>query len=134
MTTSVTLTEAREMLALYIAAEKLCLLNQSYTIKDRTYTRADLATLARVQGGVRGEADGWHPMEAKRALARELVARFHGADAAVKAEEDFIQQFRQKELPDDIPVVTLAAAGPVWICRLLSDAGLVESNGEARRR
>lgn len=47
MTTSVALAEAQEMLALYIAAEKLCLLNQSYTIKDRTYTRADLATLAR---------------------------------------------------------------------------------------
>lgn len=46
-TTSVSLIEAREMLALYITAEKLCLLNQSYTIKDRTYTRADLATIAR---------------------------------------------------------------------------------------
>jgi tyrosyl-tRNA synthetase len=93
----------------------------------------DLATLARVKIGVRGEADGWHPMEAKRALARELVARYHGADAAAKAENDFLQQFRQRELPDDIPVVVLPAAGPVWICRLLSEARLVESNGEARR-
>jgi tyrosyl-tRNA synthetase len=93
----------------------------------------DLATLARVKIGVRGEADGWHPMEAKRALARELVARYHGADAAAKAENDFLQQFRQRELPDDIPVVVLPAAGPVWICRLLSEARLVASNGEARR-
>jgi tyrosyl-tRNA synthetase len=93
----------------------------------------DLAALARVQRGIAGEADGMHPMEAKRALAREMVTRYHGAVAAERAEQEFIQQFRQKELPDDIPAVTLAVDGPVWICRLLSDAGLVESNGEARR-
>jgi tyrosyl-tRNA synthetase len=93
----------------------------------------DLATLARVQRGVSGEDAGWHPMEAKRALAREMVARYHGPDAALSAEHDFLQQFRQKEIPADIPVLRLSAAGPVWICRLLGDAGLVESNGEARR-
>jgi tyrosyl-tRNA synthetase len=93
----------------------------------------DLATLARARRGVSGEADGWHPMEAKRALAREMVARYHGVEAAAKAEHEFLQQFRQKELPDDIPVVRLAAEGPVWICRLLGAAGLVESNAEARR-
>jgi len=93
----------------------------------------DLATLARVQHGVNGEADGWHPMDAKRALAREMVARYHGLDAAHKAEHDFLQQFRQKEVPEDIPVLQLTGDGPVWICRLLGEAGLVESNGEARR-
>jgi tyrosyl-tRNA synthetase len=93
----------------------------------------DLATLAKVQRGVSGEADGWHPMDAKRALAREMVARYHGPDAALSAEHDFLQQFRQREIPADIPVLHLTAAGPVWICRLLGEAGLVESNGEARR-
>lgn len=43
--TSITLTTAEEMLRLYIAAEKKILLNQSYTIKDRTFTRADLRTV-----------------------------------------------------------------------------------------
>ena len=57
MTTSVTIEEAREMLALYIQAEKLCLINQSYTIKDRTYTRADLATLARERKRWQGIVD-----------------------------------------------------------------------------
>jgi tyrosyl-tRNA synthetase len=93
----------------------------------------DLATLARVQRGVGGDPDGWHPMEAKRALAREMVTRFHGLAAAAKAENDFIQQFRQKELPDDIPVHYLPAGAAVWVCRLLTETGLVESNGEARR-
>ena len=93
----------------------------------------DLARLESVRRGVAGGEGGWHPMEAKRALAREMVARFHGGAAATRAEEDFIQQFRQKEIPDDIPMVRMAAGDPVWICRLLVDAGLVESNGEARR-
>lgn len=43
-----TLTTARQMLTEYIRAEKAVLKNQSYTIKDRTYTRA---TLFRVQEG-----------------------------------------------------------------------------------
>lgn len=40
-----TLVEAQEMYSLYIEAEKVILKNQSYTIKDRTYTRADLRTV-----------------------------------------------------------------------------------------
>jgi tyrosyl-tRNA synthetase len=93
----------------------------------------DLATLAMVQRGVSGEADGMHPMEAKRALAREMVTRFHDAQAAARAEEEFLQQFRQKEIPDDIPIFRYATDKPVWICTLLSASGTVASNGEARR-
>jgi len=93
----------------------------------------DLTTLQRVKDGVSGLEGGAHPMESKRALARELVARFHGLSAAEKAEEDFIQQFRQKEVPDDIPSVEIPSGDPVWICRLLTDVGLTASNGEARR-
>ncbi len=93
----------------------------------------DLGTLARVQRGVSGESGGWHPMEAKRALAREMVARFHGQAAAERAEQEFIQQFRQKEVPADIPVFHCAADKPVWICSLMTASGTVSSNGEARR-
>jgi len=93
----------------------------------------DLATLARVRRGVNGEADGWHPMEAKRALAREMVARYHSLEAATKAENDFLQQFRQKALPEDLPVYYCIADQPVWICALMTASGTVSSNGEARR-
>lgn len=93
----------------------------------------DLATLAKVKDGIAGKAQGLHPMESKKALARELVARFHGADAARQAEEQFHSQFQQRELPVDMPVVHIHAREPVWICRLLVEAGLAASNGEARR-
>ena len=93
----------------------------------------DLPGLQRVKDGVSGKESGAHPMESKKALARELVARFHGQEEASRAEMDFIQQFKQKEIPDDIPIVRMASVEPIWICRLLADAGLVASNGEARR-
>jgi tyrosyl-tRNA synthetase len=93
----------------------------------------DLATLQKVRDGVAGREGGAHPMESKKALARELVARFYDEGEARRAEDEFIQQFKQKEVPDDIPVVKVASDEPVWICRLLAEAGLVASNGEARR-
>ena len=50
----------------------------------------------------KGVADGSrHPMEAKVALAREIVARFHGATASAGAEEGFRKRFSRKEFPDD---------------------------------
>jgi tyrosyl-tRNA synthetase len=72
-------------------------------------------------------------MESKKALARELVARFYDQAEAEKAEEEFVHQFKQKEVPDDIQTVRIVSVEPVWICRLLAEAGLVASNGEARR-
>lgn len=93
----------------------------------------DLAQLQRVRDGVKGRPGGAHPMESKKALARELVARFYDHEQAMQAEADFVHQFKQKEVPDDIPEVVVEADLPVWICRLLTDAGLTASNGEARR-
>ena len=89
--------------------------------------------LQRVRDGVAGNPGGVHPMESKKALARELVARFYDSTQARQAEEDFVQQFKQKEIPEDIPEVTIRTSEPIWICRLLTDTGLVSSNGEARR-
>ena len=93
----------------------------------------DLATLQKVHDGVAHQPGGLHPMESKKALARELVARFYDQAEAEKAEEEFVHQFKQKEVPDDIQTVRIVSVEPVWICRLLAEVGLVASNGEARR-
>lgn len=74
-----------------------------------------------------------HPKAVKVRLAKELVARFHDQAAADAAERHFEQVFKQHELPDDIPEVTLAAKGAVWLPKLLLDAGLVASTSEGRR-
>ncbi len=75
-----------------------------------------------------------HPMEAKKSLAAEMVGRFHGAAAAEAARAEFERRFQKRELPSEIPDASVARdGGSVWICRLLNEAGLVASNGEARR-
>ncbi|MBW2521075.1 MAG: tyrosine--tRNA ligase [Deltaproteobacteria bacterium] len=75
-----------------------------------------------------------HPKEIKNMLARELTARFYGAEDAARAAESFEQVFRHHGLPDNIPELVLEKAeGEVWLPRLLVDAGLVKSTSEARR-
>jgi tyrosyl-tRNA synthetase len=51
---------------------------------------------------------GGHPAEAKRALARRLVERFHDANAAEAAEAQFDRLHVEREAPDDVPEVALA--------------------------
>ncbi|RMD84733.1 MAG: tyrosine--tRNA ligase [Candidatus Dadabacteria bacterium] len=75
-----------------------------------------------------------HPMEAKKQLAAEIVARYHGAEAAERAAEEFARRFQQGGLPDEVPeFVWSGGEESVWICRLLKESGLVRSTGEARR-
>ena len=59
-----------------------------------------------------GLADGSrHPMDAKVALAREIVARFHDAAAAREAEEGFRRRFSAKEFPDNARRVEVSVEG-----------------------
>ena len=74
---------------------------------------------------------GRNPKDAKVALAREIVTRFHSAAAADAAEQDFINRSRGG-IPDDIAEVTLGGA-PLAIGSLLKQAGLVPSTSEAMR-
>ncbi|MFP6609806.1 MAG: tyrosine--tRNA ligase [Deltaproteobacteria bacterium] len=79
-----------------------------------------------------------HPMEAKKTLAAELTARYHGTEAAGGAAQAFAARFQKGQLPDDIPefVWPGGAGSPgekVGICRLMREAGLVASASEARR-
>ena len=75
-----------------------------------------------------------HPMAAKKQLARELVGRYHGPEAADQADQNFIKRFRDNETPEDMPEFTLAAEGDkVMLCKILAEAGLTKSNSEGRR-
>jgi len=73
-----------------------------------------------------------HPMDAKTALAREMVERFHGAQEAGLASESFTRVFKEKAVPQDMPEIALALERP-WICSVLKDASLVKSTSEAKR-
>lgn len=74
-----------------------------------------------------------HPKEAKKQLARELTARFHGEAMALSAEENFEKVFQKGGVPDDLPEFKCTAAEPIALPQLLMDAGLVNSTSDGRR-
>jgi tyrosyl-tRNA synthetase len=75
-----------------------------------------------------------HPRDVKVRFAKEIVARFHDAAAAERAEADFASRFREGEMPADMPEVTVnAPAGGLLIAQLLKQAGLTPSTTEAQR-
>ena len=70
---------------------------------------------------------GTHPMQAKKDLARRIVADFHSTEAAAKAGEDWAKQFQRNEVPDDTQEIPIA----------LTEVGgyaLTDGSGEARAR
>jgi tyrosyl-tRNA synthetase len=78
---------------------------------------------------------GRNPKDAKVALAKEITARFHSAQAADAAEQDFINRSKGG-VPDDIPELKLPLAeggAPLGIGALLKAAGLAASSGEGNR-
>lgn len=72
-TPAVSLATAQEMLDLYIEAEKTVLKNQSYTIKDRTFTRANLAIITRERAKWQQVVDGLsgRGIRSRRAVPRD---------------------------------------------------------------
>ena len=81
--------------------------------------------------------DTLHPNKVKRALARNIVAAYHSEEEAVEAEAAFDRQFKQHEIPEDIAEfaadLTPNDEGKVYVAKILADAGLCQSAGEARR-
>ena len=78
-----------------------------------------------------------HPNRCKRDLAQNIVAAYYDESAAQEAEAAFDRQFKQHEVPEDIPEfaadLTPNAEGLVYLAKLIFDAGLTNSTGDARR-
>jgi tyrosyl-tRNA synthetase len=71
------------------------------------------------------------PRDAKAALARQLVKRLHGEEAAARAEEDFNTKFRKREIPENVEEYTIFR--PTNIVDLLVAMGIAQSRNDARR-
>ena len=89
------------------------------------------ADIAEMQQAMASETA--NPMDFKKGLARYVTAVFHDADAANAAESHFEQVVQRRDLPDDIPEVSLSTVAGIPVNRLLSQTGLASSNAEARR-
>ncbi|MCE5195118.1 MAG: tyrosine--tRNA ligase [Nitrospiraceae bacterium] len=76
-----------------------------------------------------------HPKNAKENLALEIVERYHGKEAALKAKEEFEHIFgKDKGLPDEIPVFELKwDEEEMWVPKIMKLSGLVSSTSEAVR-
>jgi tyrosyl-tRNA synthetase len=79
------------------------------------------------------EPPAGEPMEAKLALARFIVERAHGAEAASQAEQHFTRVVREGEAPADVPEAELPPGDPVHLPALLVEHFGVGSTSEARR-
>jgi tyrosyl-tRNA synthetase len=78
------------------------------------------------------EVPDGEPMAAKLALARAIVARSHGEEAAERAEEHFTRVVREGQAPEEVPDATLPDGDPVHLPAVLASVfGL--STSEARR-
>ncbi len=82
-----------------------------------------------------------HPKEAKMRLAREIVALYHGGDAARESSAEWERRHSERQLPTEIAEFSIPAeimqqidgAHAVRLAPLLTAAGFTESNGEAKR-
>jgi len=87
-----------------------------------------------VSGLTRQELDAvlaLKPRDAKAALARQLVKRLHGEEAAAHAEADFDRKFRRREMPED--VAERKVSNPHDLVATLVEVGFAKSRGDARR-
>lgn len=75
-----------------------------------------------------------HPRDAKVSFAKEMITRFHSKEAADGAHENFDKMFRDKEVPEDIEVVTMKKSEiGAWLPKLLAMIGMVTSTSEGKR-
>lgn len=105
------------------------LMEQYFTL----VTELDVEEIAALRKEV--EKGNLHPMDLKKRLAREIVSRHHGPDAAESAERDFKKHVQEKQIPDDIPefAVPVAESSGIAVVELAMRAGLGKSKSQVRR-
>ena len=81
---------------------------------------------------MRCDAGADNPRDLKVELAKFIIADFHSAQLADRAEEEFNRRFVKKEVPDEIEERTIAS-GSYQLAQLLADVGLAASKKEAKR-
>ena len=107
------------------------LMSISDTMMWRYFELLSFSSIADI-AALKAEIDGGrNPRDAKVALAKEIVTRFHSVQAADAALADFVNRSKGG-IPDDVPEMTLSGA-PMGISHLLKQAGLCASTSEAMR-
>ena len=100
------------------------------TLMENYFTLLTTVPVAQIEELV--DPDKTHPRQAKAELARTIVERYHGKDAASAAVEEFDRVFSAKQVPTEMPEIKIPS-GEIGIIALIVQAGFAKSNGEARR-
>lgn len=98
----------------------------------RYFELLSFRSLEEIEQFKRDVAAGANPRDIKIKLAEELVARFHGQEAAATAHRAAGNRMKEGELPDDLPEVGLQAEADMPIAAVLNRAGLVKNSAVAR--
>ncbi len=102
------------------------------SLMEEYYRLATTLSSAEIDSILEGVKSGKiHPRNAKMRLAREIVALYHGDQAAGKAEENFMQVFQKGKMPSEMELFQFNS--PAGIVSVLVDSGLAASKSEARR-
>jgi len=100
----------------------------------RWYELLSLRPNEEIEGLKEQASEGRNPRDIKILLAKEIVARFHSAQAAEMAAFEFMARFKGGAIPNDMPECTVAGGeSGVSIATLLKQAGLAPSTSEAIR-
>jgi tyrosyl-tRNA synthetase len=98
----------------------------------RYFELLSFRSLEEIEQFKRDVSAGANPRDIKIKLAEELVARFHGQEAAATAHRAAGNRMKEGELPDDLPEVELQAEADMPIAAVLNRAGLVKNSAVAR--
>ncbi len=102
---------------------------KTMSIPDRLIEKY-VRLIAGLDAEQQAEVMAMKPRDAKAALARQLVNRLHGEEAAARAEDDFNLKFRKREIPDQREHWIRGATDLVG---LLVETGIANSRNDARR-
>jgi tyrosyl-tRNA synthetase len=107
----------------------------SDTLMWRYYELLSFRPLEEIARLRRAAQDGRNPRDIKLELAHEIVARFHDASAADRAQKNFMSRVSEKAVPQDLPLKVIPVDGTgLRIANLLKEAGLAGSTSEANRK
>ncbi len=98
----------------------------------RYFELLSFRSMAEIEQFKRDVEQGANPRDIKIKLAEEIVARFHGAEAAASAHRSAGNRMKEGELPEDLPEVEVTSAEDLPIASLLNKAGLVKNAAGAR--
>jgi tyrosyl-tRNA synthetase len=102
------------------------------TLMWRYFELLSFRSTEEIEGFRKDVEAGVNPRDIKIKLAEEIVARFHGEEAAASAHKSAGNRLKEGELPEDLPEVEVAAAEDLPIGAVLNKAGLVKNSAVAR--